>query len=111
MSKSVAIIVIILLMAGCDKATYTPLDVPEDASKLSLLAQQELDKRFASYRATIARRCKERALKEAITYVDSVIVKELKLKHVDRLSFPNRPRRPKLPEGIILNDSTAIEAI
>jgi len=111
MNKIAIISLLMLLCLGCEKAKYTPIEVPTSEDALSPLVKEALDKKYDKYKKTIHDRCKAKALKEAIAHIDSVIVQELKLKHVDELSFPQRPSRPRLPEGIILNDSTEIAPI
>lgn len=100
----------VLLGAGCERATHIPMDLPEDGESLPKLLQDALDKRNDEYKARADERCREDAYVRAVRYVDSIIVGELQIGRLPQ-EFPSRPQRPALPEGIILNDSTAIEPI
>lgn len=103
-------IVIVLSTISCEKATYKPMDVPTEG-ELPVLVQKELDRKYNKYLANIDKRCRAKALKQAIAYVDSIIVIELQLQTTPDMDVPDRPSRPTLPEGIILNDSAQVEPI
>lgn len=88
---------------------YKPVDYSQDSTTLSQIAKESLDKKLHNYRLRLEEKCRKKALQEAVLHVDSLIIKELKLHHKKSVSFPQRPTRPKLPEDIILDDSTTIE--
>lgn len=100
----------VAISSSCEKATYVPMDIPTEGA-LPKLVQEELERKYTKYQKSIDARCREKALKHAISYVDSIIILELRLLGTPNMDFPDRPDRPKLPEGIILNDSTAVEPI
>jgi len=100
-SNSIYAIMLLLLLSSCDKIKYKPVDFDADQTTLSPLAKEALESKFAKYRAKLEDKCKEKALKSAIKHVDSLIIQELKFQHVEDASFPSRPTRPRLPEGII----------
>jgi len=99
---------LLLSIASCDKFTYTPVVIPDEGAELSTLVQEELDRRNAKYMSNVQDRCREKALKAAIKHVDTLIVDLLQGEVGEGAVFPNRPTRPRLPEGIIVNDSTEI---
>lgn len=75
------------------------------------LVQKELDAKLQKYQKTILDKCRNKAVKAAETYIDSLVAAELKFQTRDTLKFPAQPKRPDLREPIILNDSTAITPI
>jgi len=103
-------ILMIITFISCEKATYKPMEIPDEGVTLHPLVQKEIDRKNEIYRKNAIKRCRDNALKKAIKYVDSIIVEELNFDHVDDVNFPSRPSRPQLPEGIIL-DTTAVEPI
>ena len=100
----------IILLISCEKATYVPMDVPTETD-LSPMVQEELERRYEVYISKVDQKCKEKALRHAISHVDSIIIEELNLNHLPNTNVPERPQRPKLPEGIILNDTSAVDPI
>lgn len=98
--RSLLYILVICFVASCTDVTQSGFD--------RTLVDRKLDARLAQYRKTISQKCKDEALAKAVRYVDSIIVEEYNLRHLERVDFPSRPVRPTLPEGIILNDSTEI---
>lgn len=108
--SAVCICICLLVAVGCERATHVPMDLPSDGEALPKLLQEALDQRNEEYIARAEKRCREDAYVRAIEYVDSIIVEELQVGRMPQ-EFPGRPTRPALPEGIILNDSTAVEPI
>ncbi len=75
------------------------------------LVQQEYDRKIDEFKANRKRSCLEEILKDAEAYVDSTIVREINIKLLDTLIFPEKPFRPDYPQDIILDDSTKVAPI
>ncbi len=105
MNRSIFVLFIFLIATSCEKATYVPMEIPEDRDDLPVLVKKALEAKYEKYRSTNIKHCKKRVLKDAVKYVDSIIAEDLSLPHLEDVDFPRRPQRPRLPEGIILNDS------
>jgi hypothetical protein len=113
-SKTYWILLIIALFGALSFYSFDQKgdDVPEILEgEIPLLVQKELDKRLKKYQQTILDKCREKALKAAEAYIDSLVAEEIKLQASDTLKFPSRPIRPELKEPIKLDDSTKIEPI
>jgi len=101
----------LFLFSGCDLISYKAVEIQDEQTELSPIMQEALEKRYNKYRASVQKRCRERALKDAIAHIDTTIIDELNFQHLESSTFPRKPSRPKLPEGIVLNDSTDIKPV
>lgn len=73
-----------------------------------VLMQKELERRIAEFNLEQMRSCKEEALYDAETYVDSVLFSEANVELLDSVSMIVKPAKPYRPDYIKDIDTSAI---
>ncbi len=84
---------------------------PDNSEQVSSLVQKELEKKLSKYKKNKRDACLKKVLRDAEIHVDSIIIKEINIRVVDTLVFPEKPVRPNYPKEIVLNDSVKIEPL
>ncbi len=97
----IALLVLLLLLAACESATYVDTD-----KVIAEKVQEQLDE----YRKVNDQRCRGRVLTEAGRIADSMIMVRARLMK-DTIQRPLRPTRPEKPTVLTLEDSLALKPL
>ena len=90
--RRIGYILIITLMAlACNP------ELPDSA----ILIKEICDKRVAEYKNQRLKECRQEAISEAETVVDSIVHNMLQLGLADTIYFPAKPTRPNSPDHIL----------
>ena len=73
-----------------------------------VLKQKELERRIAEFNVEQMRSCKEEALFDAETYIDSVLFSEINVELLDSVNMIVKPAQPYRPDYIKDIDTSAI---
>jgi hypothetical protein len=82
-----------------------------DQSTIPAIVKNKLDQELADYYNERRKSCELDALVRAEDYVDSIIVNRINLDVLKGIAFPNKPKRPKSPNEIKLDDTTVVKPI
>jgi hypothetical protein len=97
----------------CGIAILFSFQLPDsmDQSTIPIAIKKKLDEELAAYYLERRKVCELDALVRAEDYVDSILVNKINLDVLKGIKFPNKPKRPKSPNDIKLDDTTVIKPI
>ena len=84
-----------LSLLSCESATHVDIDA---------VIEEKVQERLDEFERVIMKRCLDRALEEAGTIADSIIIEQARMQK-DTSKRPPRPLRPEQPELKSLEDS------